>query len=108
MNMFGRRKKNRTKGSDGTTENTGLKLGTGDRSTVRSTKSSDTLAREILESARKKAEGLKSGATVSVEITEAHPHIHHMELMLSFMLLASEFGLQAGTQFDNTFSFTKL
>jgi len=86
----------------------GLKLATDDRTRIRVTKNSDQLAREMLEIAREKAKDLPIGAEVTVDVPREHLEVHHLELMFSFMTLASEYGLEAGVQFNNSQTFQKI
>lgn len=62
----------------------------------------------MLALARKKAEDMAPGSEVTVEVTQAYPHIHHMELMVSFVYLAPQYGLRAGVQFNNHQTFYKV
>ena len=101
--MFGWNRKKTLRGNKGN-----LKLGIGDRDTIKMTKDSNQLAREMLEIAREEAKDLAPGETVTIQVTEDHPEIHHLELMFSFMTLAPEYGLQAGVQFNNSQTFEKI
>ncbi len=82
-----------------------LKLETGGRPFYASTTSSDDLARHLLAQAQEKAANLDSGAKVTVEVDEARRNIHHLELTMSLMRLAHEYGLRTG---DNTYTFQKI
>lgn len=101
--MFRRRKKATQPPSDD-----GLHLGSDDRSVVKAIKSSDELARQMLERAKGEVVNSPSGTEVTVTVTEDNHHIHGMELMFSLVLLAPEYGLQAGVRFNDSFKFHKI
>ncbi|GAC1370234.1 MAG: hypothetical protein NVSMB39_2910 [Candidatus Saccharimonadales bacterium] len=104
--MFGfSKKKPPTPATEGINE---LNLGTEDRDVIKASKSSDELAKELLEQAQEKAKDKSSGEEVTVELTEAHRDVHHLELFLSLMTLAPRYCLNASLQQDNEQTFIKI
>ena len=85
-----------------------LNLGTDDRSVIQETPDSHAVAERMLKEAALKAEEANPGDTVTVTLSENHRNVHHMELMLSLMTMAPQYGLKMETQFNNDHSFTKL
>lgn len=85
----------------------GLKLGSGDRDTIQVTKSSDELAREILEIAQNEAKDAPARAQVTC-ILEENQDVDQAELMRNLKLHASEYGLEVVMQHDNAQTFRKV
>lgn len=85
----------------------GLKLGSGDRDTVRALKSSDELAREILEIAQNEAKNAPTRAQVTC-ILEENQDVDQVELMRNLKLYASIYGLEVVMQHDNAQTFRKV
>ena len=86
----------------------GVKLGTDDREVIYTTTNSDDLARSILQTAQETAKDAPRGAEVTTILSEKHRDVHHIELMLSLMQYAPEYGLEVVVQADDAHTFRKL
>ena len=84
-----------------------LRLRSDDREQFTATQGSEELATSMLEAARKKAAGLTVGSEVQVEVPRGHGGVHNMELGLSLVTRAAEYGLEFALQHDNTVTFRK-
>ena len=101
--------KKRTNSSPSTIDDDSpLMLATDDRRSFTETPNSKELAEKLLAEAQAKAADMRAGSKVSVTIDSRYPGIHHMELDLSIMMKAGDYGLEWVNSFNNTITLMKI